>query len=841
MRRGYASLHLLKLFVVALLMRYFCLLGLILGALAPVLAQTPAAPAPVGNLAPLTVEKIMRDPAQWLGTSPSNVSWSEDGRRIYFNWNPTKERRDSLYYVALTGTTTPRKVSWRELRALPTTSGEYNVAYTRKVYEREGDIYLLDLKTQKVRRVTNTADRETSPAFALQDQLVSYVRAQNLYTWDPVTGETTQRTDFRKGSKPANTQPTDKSERYLRAQQLALFDVIRQRDQDQKARDRQQKALAKLRPKAIYLGQQVVNNLQLSPDGRYVTYTLVKEPSGEKIAVVPSFVTASGFTEDISTRTKVGAPQTAYELGLYDIARDTTFVLGYRELKGLDEQPAYRKEYQLPAKSPMPTDSAKAAATPNKPKPANELRRVQPFGPYWSTDGQRAFLVMRAADNKDRWIVALDPTTQKIKLLDRQHDEAWINGPGIGYEGGSVGWLPDNRRVWFQSEETGYSHLYTVDVTSGQKKALTSGKFEIQRAQLSRDQKTWYITANATHPGEQHFYQLPLNGGKLQQITSRPGAHDAVVSPDGRTLAVRYSYTNKPWELYVMDNKPQAKMRQLTHSTTPEFESYPWRDPEIITIKARDGADVYARLYRPANAVAQGPAVIFVHGAGYLQNAHKWWSQYFREYMFHNLLVEKGYTVLDIDYRGSAGYGRDVRTGIYRYMGGKDLTDQVDGAKLLTEQYGVSPQRIGIYGGSYGGFITLMAMFTQPDVFRAGAALRSVTDWAHYNHGYTDNILNEPYNDSIAYARSSPINYASGLKGALLMCHGMVDTNVHFQDIVRLSQRLIELKKENWELAVYPVEDHAFVEPSSWTDEYKRILKLFETNLNPAVQRNSEK
>ena len=190
--------------------------------------------------------------------------------------------------------------------------------------------------------------------------------------------------------------------------------------------------------------------------------------------------------------------------------------------------------------------------------------------------------------------------------------------------------------------------------------------------------------------------------------------------------------------------------------------------------------------------------------------------------------------MLDIDYRGSAGYGRDVRTGIYRYMGGKDLTDQLDGAKLLTDKYGVSPQRLGIYGGSYGGFITLMAMFTQPDVFKAGAALRSVTDWAHYNHGYTDNILNEPYNDSIAYARSSPINHAAGLKGALLMCHGMVDTNVHFQDIVRLSQRLIELKKENWELAVYPVEDHGFIEPSSWTDEYKRILKLFETNLKPA-------
>jgi dipeptidyl aminopeptidase/acylaminoacyl peptidase len=280
-----------------------------------------------------------------------------------------------------------------------------------------------------------------------------------------------------------------------------------------------------------------------------------------------------------------------------------------------------------------------------------------------------------------------------------------------------------------------------------------------------------------------------------------------------------------------MDNKPGAKPRQITQSTTEEFNAYPWREPEVVTFKARDGAGVYARLYLPANAQRNGAAVIFVHGAGYLQNAHKWWSQYFREYMFHNLLADKGYTVLDIDYRGSAGYGRDWRTGIYRHMGGKDLTDHVDGAKWLVDTHGVDAKRIGIYGGSYGGFITLMALFTQPYVFKAGAALRSVTDWAHYNHPYTANILNEPVTDSLAYARSSPLYYAEGLKSHLLMCHGMVDVNVHFQDIVRLSQRFIELKKENWELAVYPVEDHAFVEPSSWTDEYRRILKLFDEQL----------
>jgi dipeptidyl aminopeptidase/acylaminoacyl peptidase len=164
-------------------------------------------------------------------------------------------------------------------------------------------------------------------------------------------------------------------------------------------------------------------------------------------------------------------------------------------------------------------------------------------------------------------------------------------------------------------------------------------------------------------------------------------------------------------------------------------------------------------------------------------------------------------------------------------MGGKDLDDQVDGAKWMVDNLNVDPKRIGIYGGSYGGFITLMAMFTAPDVFAAGAALRPVTDWAHYNHGYTGRILNLPQDDSLAYRRSSPIYFAEGLEDPLLIAHGMVDTNVHFSDVVRLTQRLIELGKTGWEMAVYPVEDHGFVTPSSWTDEYRRILELFERTI----------
>jgi dipeptidyl aminopeptidase/acylaminoacyl peptidase len=368
-------------------------------------------------------------------------------------------------------------------------------------------------------------------------------------------------------------------------------------------------------------------------------------------------------------------------------------------------------------------------------------------------------------------------------------------------------------------------------------KALTSGKWEVTDARLSADRTKIFFTSNEVHPGERHFYTMSVDGGPHTKITTMVGSNEATVSPDEKSLAVVYSYSNIPPELYVMPLTAGAPAKKVTTTPTEEWRSFKWIDPKVFTYKARDGAEVYARLMTPemigAKRDPKKPAVIFVHGAGYTQNVHQQYPYYFREQMFHNLLLQHGYVVLDMDYRASEGYGRDWRTAIYRHMGGKDLEDVVDGAKYLVDKQKVNPKRIGVYGGSYGGFITLMAMFTTPDVFAAGAALRPVTDWTHYNHGYTANILNEPQADAEAYRKSSPIYFAEGLKGTLLICHGMVDTNVLFQDSVRLVQRLIELRKDNWSVAPFPVENHGFEEETSWADEYKRILKLFEDTLKP--------
>jgi dipeptidyl aminopeptidase/acylaminoacyl peptidase len=348
---------------------------------------------------------------------------------------------------------------------------------------------------------------------------------------------------------------------------------------------------------------------------------------------------------------------------------------------------------------------------------------------------------------------------------------------------------------------------------------------------LSKDKSKFFITANKTHPGDRGFYHLIVKDKKLIPILTKTGNHEVSISPDEKTLAVRYSSKNKPWELYTAPNKVNSTVSQVTKSTTADFEKYEWYAPEVITFKASDGVPVNARLYKPEKGKSNGAAVVFVHGAGYLQNAHNFWSGYFREYMFHNMLRDNGYTIIDIDYRASKGYGRDFRTAIYRNMGGKDLSDQVDGRQYLIDSLGIDPDRIGMYGGSYGGFITLMALLNEPGKFQAGAAIRSVTDWNHYNHEYTSNILNYPTTDPKAYEKSSPITFADNLEDRLIMLHGMVDDNVQFQDVVRMSQRFIELGKEDWELAVYPVEAHGFKKATSWTDEYRRIYELFNEEL----------
>lgn len=765
------------------------------------------------SLAPLTVEKIMRDP-KWIGVSPSDPLWSADGKTLYFNWNPDKAPADSLYYIT-SENKIPQKVTvFQKQNIVYARDIRFNADRTMYVYAKDDDIFIVNSKTGKIKRITQTTLKESNPSFSFNDTRVIYLNDHNVFAWDIANGEIIQLTNFQKGNPPPATDSNKKlnsQQEWLKKDQLQWMEVLKERKEKKDAKAAYEKNLPQKKIlKPIYTGDKTISGITVSSNARFITYILSKPAGNTQKTIIPNYVTATGFTEDINGRTKVGAAPDSSELFVFDREKDTVIAFKTDSIPGILDLPDYVKDYPELLKK----------------KSKRKPRAVRISNLSWSPNGNYAVVDIDAHDNKDRWLMKLDAATGTLSLLDRQRDEAWVGGPGINST--NTGWI-NATDFWFQSEVTGYSHVYIINVVTGKKTALTSGQYEVQKCLLSGDKKHFYITTNEVHPGEKQCYRLPVTGGRAERITTMTGANDVILSPGEKQAAILYSYTNNPWELFLQDNSPRGKTEQVTFKAqSDEFKTYPWREPELVSITARDGKQVPARLYRPAHPHPSRPAVIFVHGAGYLQNAHKWWSSYFREYMFHNLLADNGYYVLDMDYRASAGYGRDWRTGIYRHMGGKDLTDNIDGAKYLTEKCGVDPKRIGIYGGSYGGFITLMALFRSPGTFAAGAALRPVTDWAHYNQGYTSNILNTPSEDSIAYRNSSPIYFAEGLQDHLLICHGVVDVNVHFQDVVRLNQRLVELGKNNWQVALYPVEDHGFVEPSSWTDEYKRIFKLFE-------------
>jgi dipeptidyl aminopeptidase/acylaminoacyl peptidase len=578
--------------------------------------------------------------------------------------------------------------------------------------------------------------------------------------------------------------------------QRELFEVIR----DQVRADSIRRAETREStdgPRTVTLGaNERVQQISVSPAGTAVLFTTVTPAADTRGTIVPSWVTSSGYVEDINGRTNVGDVQGTGRMGFMTLPRGTVTWL-----------------------QPLGGDDA-----------GNQ------FIADWNDAGTAAIIAATARNNKTRQYSVVNGATGAITALETIRDTAWVGGPC----GQCAGWYDGGRRAYWVSETNGYAQLHSAAADASDRRELTGlGKWEIYDVALSTDGSKFYFHSSETSAFDKDFWSMPIGGGARTKLTQGAGGHDAVLSPDEKMLADVYSTNAKPPEIYLAapcGAAACAKGAQLTVSTSEAFRAGPWKELEIVNIPASDGMQVPAHVYKPQDfgAKPNGAAVIFVHGAGYMHNiGHFWKSSYPREYLFNHMLAQKGYYVLDIDYRASAGYGRDWRTAIYRWMGGRDLGDQVDGSKWLTKTYGIHPERIGMYGGSYGGFMTLMALFTQPKYFGAGAALRSVTDWAHYNHGYTSNILNQPQDDSLAYRRSSPIFFAEGLEDPLVMLHGMVDTNVEFIDIVRLTQRLIELGKKDWWLAPYPVENHGFSRPDSWTDEYRRIFELFESTIGP--------
>ncbi|MCB9846624.1 MAG: S9 family peptidase [Phycisphaeraceae bacterium] len=790
-------------------------LGVVLSVLGASSCLTRAAPPDV------TLELIMRDP-EWVARSPEGARWDLAGRHIYFSRTRAGSDLRDQFEVDLAGEI--REVPLDEWYRLDPFRVEASPDGSMLAWADHGDLFLRRERGEIV-QLTRTSESESSPGFLTDGRLV-FRRGGATIVRDLLTGVEVE--PFRVLAEDEPKERAARSDGYIDDQQERLFeyfDAQRERRDAQRDRSREANDADPTRgPEPFYLGREMeIAEASLSPDGAMVAVRLRERSGQTKQDTMPQYVTDSGYVETRSVRPKIGvADDRAERLVLLDLETRERHDIDLSTLPGIgDDVFAVVREEN-------------AAAGRETPAFKEGPRPVRIRSPLWRFDGKRLAIDVYSNDRKDRWIALVDLEDGALETVLHERNAAWIN-----WQMTDVEWLPQGGTLWFTSEQAGWNNLYLFDPASGRTVNATPGNSEVSQVASTLDGGFLYFLSNAENPGRYDVYRVATRDPEMERITALGGVESFRLTRDGERLLMMASSPVRPPEIFWQDAEPGAKAVRLTETVSEEFASIDWTEPEFIDVLSLHApSPIHSRLYRPAEGAPGAgpdgrPAVVFVHGAGYLQNSDERWSYYFREMMFHTLLTRRGYVVLDMDYRASAGYGRDWRTAIYRRMGTPELEDLSDGVRYLTMFEGVDPERIGVYGGSYGGFMTLMALFNAPDLFACGASLRPVTDWAHYNDGYTRNILNTPGLDPLAFERSSPIEFAAGLKHPLLICHGMQDDNVLYQDTVRLAQRLIELKKTGWVVASYPMEAHGFSEPTAWLDEYRRILALFEEHLEP--------
>lgn len=763
---------------------------------------------------PITLTQTMADP-DWIGPPVEQAWWAWDSQRVQYQLKREGASiRDTWQQGLSAGNAV--KLDGAARADLDAPRAVLDASRQRMAFVRNGDVFVRDLRNGALTQVTRSSEDEALPQWSSDGNLV-FRRGNDWFRWR--AGQGVGEAAVVKAEKdPAAAPKADD----LRERQLAMISTLNKdkelRDGARAQNEEWRRADTTRAPAPTYLGDDVaIADTALSPDGKWLlVVTTAKGANEGQAGKMPKYVTESGYEEFEDVRTRVGRNDPLpHRLWLVDVGAAKATELKFDSLPGITDDPL----------------AAMRKAAKKDPLKGNRPVRIETDGDgngpaiHWSDDGRNVALLVRAVDNKDRWIASVDLANAKLVTRDRLTDNAWISW---GFN--DFGWTREGA-LWFLSERSGYSHLYLNE--GGKSRALTSGKWEASAPELSPDGTTFFFACNRKWPGDYEVCAVDRNGGDVREVTSLDGVEDFSLSPDGSKVLVRHSSSYMPPQLSVV-NAGGGAATQLTDTRKPEFRNREWIQPEYVQVPSKHGAGVvWGKFYGPKNYEPgrKYPVVMFVHGAGYLQNVSERYPNYFREQMFHNLLVQQGYVVLDLDYRASEGYGRDWRTAIYRQMGHPELEDYLDGLDWLVANKQGDRDRAGIYGGSYGGFMTFMALFRSPGTFKAGAALRPVVDWSQYNHEYTSNILNTPELDPEAYKASSPIEYADKLQDNLLIAHGMIDDNVFFKDSVVLTQRLIELRKDKWEIAPYPLERHGFTRSDSWYDEYRRIYELFERTL----------
>lgn len=775
----------------------------------------------------ITLKQAMAHP-DWLGRQPEGGFWSITGNEVVYKRKQAGNELRDHYAVSVNGDVNGSLVKLSDLHLLGDEQVIFSPNNERQAYTFNGNIFVSD-KFATPKQVTFSSTYKYQVQF-FSNNVLAFREGNSFFSLNLETGVQKELVKLELSDEPKGIA---EPEGYIATEQHKLIEYVALTHKNKKDRAERAKAVknenASVFNNTVYLGKdQRIVDAALAPNGKKLLVAIQKQTKARSDSdIMPNYIGQNGEIVAVKARQRVAdAKPVETELVLIDVATGKQNKLSYNTLPGFDE------DVLAAVKAENYKAQGKTYKSEKSPRAINLMMDWgwSQSAIQWNHDGSQLAVMLEAWDNKDRWIATVDLSKNELTSQHRLHDDAWVN-----YTYNDFGWVKNSNTLYYLSEQDGYSHIYSKSLNNNAKQ-LTNGQFVVSELTQSSDGQYLYYKANKKHPGIYEIYRVNLATGTSEALTDLNGMTDYKLSPKGDKLLLTHSKLALPPELYVKD-VVGADVKRLTNTVSTAFLNTQLVAPKVVAVPSSHGEQpIYAKVYYPADYVEgesleKRRAVIFNHGAGYLQNSHLGWSGYFREFMFHSFLAQQGYVVMDMDYRASKGYGRDWRTAIYRQMGTPEIQDLEDGVNWMVNNANVDSKRVGTYGGSYGGFMTFMALLTKPDLFQAGAALRPVTDWAYYNAPYTSNILNHPDVDPIAYKRSSPIYFAEGLKNKLLINAPMIDDNVFFQDVVRLVQRFIELEKENFETAIYPVEPHGFKQPSSWLDEYRRIYKLFEETL----------
>lgn len=420
-------------------------------------------------------------------------------------------------------------------------------------------------------------------------------------------------------------------------------------------------------------------------------------------------------------------------------------------------------------------------------------------------------------------ILAANPATGKTNRIFSETNPAWVDVNDDLTFTGKSGF------VW-ASERDGYNHLYYFDNTGKMIRQLTKGAWEVAEVKgFNPNTNTVYFTSNERGTRYRDLYSIKLDGSGKKRLTEEAGYHDVSVPANGEYFIDRFSTASTLTNTTLYDGSGK-KVRTLAESDMSVFADYNLTPVEFITFKTSDGQELNASIMKPADfdPAKKYPVLIFTYGGPGSQIVWDRWGG--SNYLWHQLLAQNGYIVFSVDNRGTGGRGKAFKNLVYKDLGNFEVQDQIEAAKWLGAQSYVDANRIGIWGWSYGGYNSALTLMKGADYFKAAISVAPVTHWKFYDTIYTERYMSTPQLNPEGYENSAVLAHTNKLKGKLFLVHGTGDDNVHFQNAVKLAEKLIAEDKP-FQTMFYPEKNHGIFGGKTRQHLYKMMTEFILGNL----------